>query len=239
MIDPFFGALDVAVQHGAVGLQSGSMDDTRDLEPALAIGLVIADLLPDPWCEDLGAAAGTRIEPRTLEPFHDLFHRDSRKRCEEIELDHGQGLEVDPRETDFERPEQVFVVVHLELGMEPADDVKLGHALVHIAGGDFHRLLDRVGPAAISLPPRDVEGAQAARRHADVCGIEVSVEVVIGPVFVEVFAHQIGEPTDAEQVGGGRDDDAVVTIQSMAVEDFRRHRSQPIITKSELIHRAG
>ena len=62
VVDPMLGAVDVAVEHGGVGVQAEPVGRAVDVEPALGRGLGAADLLADFGMEDLGAAAGQAAE---------------------------------------------------------------------------------------------------------------------------------------------------------------------------------
>ena len=46
--------------------------------------------------------------------------------------------------------------------------------------------------------------------HADVGGIDVAVDVVIGDVAVALFADVIGQPADSEQIGRAVERHAIV-----------------------------
>ena len=171
-----------------------------DIEPALAIGLVVADLLANAWSEDLGSTTRARVETGIAKPGYRVLEAEARRLGEKVELDHGEGLEVDPGETLFESPKELLVVVDQQLRVETGDDVQFGDRFVDVASGDLHRLLDRVGPAVLALPPRNIEGAQLARRHAHVGGVEVTVDVVVGPIAVQAFPNQIGHAPDSEKI---------------------------------------
>ena len=58
MVDAMLRRLDMAVEHGGVGLDAEPMGRAVDFEPGFGIGLGGADLLAHFGSEDLGAAAG-------------------------------------------------------------------------------------------------------------------------------------------------------------------------------------
>ena len=57
VVDPVLGLVDVAVEHGGVGVQAQPMGRPMDVEPAFGRRLGAADLLANFGMEDLGAAA--------------------------------------------------------------------------------------------------------------------------------------------------------------------------------------
>ena len=71
--------LDVAVEHGAVGVQArAGAPCARRLEPFVAVDLVIADDAAHALVEDLRAAAGQRIHAGVAQPLQRLADRDLR-----------------------------------------------------------------------------------------------------------------------------------------------------------------
>ena len=65
------------------------------VEVAIGAALVVADLLPDPLGEHLGAAAGQRIEPGLLQREEHLLVGHAVEIGEERDLDGGEALQVD------------------------------------------------------------------------------------------------------------------------------------------------
>jgi hypothetical protein len=99
--------------------------------------------------------------------------------------------------------------------MQPADDVKFRGALAHTLRGALVNLFERVGvrPGSIGIAAKS---AQLAMRDADIRGINVAVDVVIGDVAVALFADVIRQPADGEQVGRAEQGDAVVKGEAFA-----------------------
>jgi hypothetical protein len=79
--------------------------------------------------------------------------------------------------------------------------VDLGHLVVRLLGHLPQRALDRqrgcVGGGLALLR----EGAEQARGHAHVGGLEVHVDVEIRAIAVPALAHQVGQPAQLGQVG--------------------------------------
>src|SRR5271157_3882774 len=99
--------------------------------------------------------------------------------------------------------------------MQAADDVefcyRLGPALARDAKGflEGHRVSGgRVGLAS--------EGAEPATGHAHIGGVEVPIDVEIGPLPVQFLAHVVGKVTEGEQVAGFVERDALVEIETLA-----------------------
>ena len=69
-----------------------------------------------------------------------------------------------------------------------------------------------VGGEVCALDDLDAlaEGAEAAACDADVGGVDVAVDVEIGLIAVYALADEVGEPADAEDVGGVEENEAVV-----------------------------
>ena len=172
--------------------------------------------------EDLGAAAGAGVEPGRRQAPHHLLDRQLRALGEEVDLHHGERLEVHPGEARRERREQRLVVLDAELRVQAADDVQLGDVPGDVAGGDLDRFLHRVGPppgAAVLLGER----AQGAGGDADVGGVQVAVDVEERRVAVEPLADEVGEPPDAEQVRGGRDEHPLGERKAFAGDHLLGH----------------
>ncbi len=98
------------------------------------------------------------------------------------------------------------------------------------------RLLDRVGPAPLAVAPRHVKGAQRTGGDADVARVEVAVDVVEAAVAVEPLAHEIGEPADPEEVGGGRGRDRELAVEAAASEHGLGDRAEVRVAEPELVH---
>ena len=111
VVDPLLGRLDVAVEHGAVRAQPHLVGHPVNLQPLVGVALVVADLLPHAGREDLGAAAGERIEPRRPQRLQHPFDRHPELLGEVEDLHRGEGLEVDARLDSLQAGEKVGVIV--------------------------------------------------------------------------------------------------------------------------------
>src|SRR5271166_6687348 len=63
VVDPVRGALDVAVEHGGVGVQAQSVSGAVNVKPGLRRRLGAADLLTHFGMKDLGPAARETAQP--------------------------------------------------------------------------------------------------------------------------------------------------------------------------------
>jgi hypothetical protein len=145
---------------------------------------------------------------------------------------------VDPRESLLEGSEEILVVFNQELGVEPAHDVELGDRLVDVSGSDLHRLVNGVGPTFVPLAPGNVEGAEITRGDADVGGVEVAIDVVVGRVTVQPFTHQIGETPDPNEIVCGGREQTVVAVQPPTGQYFLGNRFEGRITQTKLLDRS-
>ena len=170
-------------------------------EVAIGAALVVADLLPHALGEDLGAAAGQRIEPRLLQLAQHLLVGLAVEIGEERDLDGGEALQVDLGADLLEAAQHVRVVRERQVGMQAVDDVDFGQRLAGALPQLVPRLLERhrVRPGIAGTQPR--ERAEQAARDADVGRLEPDVEVVVGARAVALLALAVGEPAERERVG--------------------------------------
>src|SRR5437588_680314 len=99
MVNPVFVILHMTVQHGRIGAQSQLMGQARRLQPLVAVNLVIANNRAYPVGKNLRAAAGKRIHSRKLKLLQRLADRELSALRQIGNLNHGEGLEMDPRES--------------------------------------------------------------------------------------------------------------------------------------------
>ena len=108
-------------------------------------------------------------------------------------LNHSERFEVYQRKSLLQARAQIQKILKRQVGMESADDVKFRDSLAVSGGGRFKRLLQGhgVGAGRIFLA---AEGAEAAGRDADICWIDVAVDVEIRFVTVHSLADVVGHP---------------------------------------------
>ena len=93
VVDALLARLDVPVQHRDVRAHAEAMGRAMDLEIALGAALVVRDLPAHALGEDLGAAAGQRIEPGRHQLAQHLLVGHAVQIREERDLDGGEALQ--------------------------------------------------------------------------------------------------------------------------------------------------
>ena len=234
VVEPVLAALQVAVEHRRVGEQAQLVGDAVDGQPLVAADLAAPGLAVDAVVEDLGAAAGQRVEPGGLEVLQHRPHaagevgpqRPLADAGEVNDLHGREGLQVQAGRDSLEARQQVGVVAEGQLGVQPADDVHLGGTGGLGLNGLLLRLLDGVRVRA-RLPRLPLELAELAAEHADVGVVQVPVDVVVRLVAVHPPPHAAGEFADAPEVGRLEEDLPVGKPKPLAVVEFSRDVGEP------------
>ncbi len=219
MVQAVFRGFDVAVEHGAVGVQAHLVRDTGSIDPLLAGQFVIADDAAHAIVEDFRAAAGHRIHAGVLQALEHFALADLAALREIADLDHGEGLQVDLRKALLQAAQHLAVPVERQLRMQAAHDVEFGNGFRVTMPGLFPDFLQRHG-VRLGILGALAERTQFAARHADIGGIDVAVDVEEGGVAVEAFADLVGQPADAQQIGRAVNNDAVLVGQPLAGIDL-------------------
>src|SRR5262245_61253285 len=225
VIDPLAGRLDVAVEHGRVGPDAERVGDAVDLAPAVAVGLArVAQLLREPRGEDLGTAAGHRLQARGLEPRQRLARLDLPAPPEIIDLGSGEGLDLYTRPRRVQAGYHPLVVLEWPVRVVAADDVHLADLVAHHADDVLDRVLE--GPG---LPLLAREAAEGAREHADVRRRDVPVEDEVDAIALAPGFDVIGHPAQAEDVAGVEQEETVVTGEALLVLDLFPDGDQTLV----------
>jgi hypothetical protein len=93
--------------------------------------------------------------------------------------------------------------------------VELGDVRCVVAARDLHALFRGVTPGSRGLDVVLI-GAEFAPDDANVRGVQVPVDVVVGVVAVAAFTVQVGEQSDRQEVGALEQRQAVLRAQSFA-----------------------
>src|SRR5262245_16656070 len=166
MIDPLGRRLDVAVEHGRVGPDAERVGDAVDLAPAVAVGLAgVAELFRQPRGEDLGAAAGHRLQARRLQACERLARLDLPAPPEVVDLGGGEGLDLHGGARRVEAGDQPLVVLEGPVRMVAADDVYLADLVTDHANDVLDRVLERPGLALLAREAAEGAGAPAHVRR--------------------------------------------------------------------------
>jgi hypothetical protein len=144
-------------------------------------------------------AVGHRIHPGFAHLQQGVFNGELGATSQEGHFHHGEGFDVYLGEALLEAPDKIQEVLEGQIGMQPSDDVKLGDGFRIPRGGCLPGFFKRHGIAgriAFFAP----KGAQLARRHADIGGIDVAVDVEVGHIAVQLLAHMVGQPSDGQKI---------------------------------------
>ncbi len=220
VVDAVVGLLDVAVEHRAVGAEAQLVGRAVDFEPAAGVGLVFADLVADLGMEDFGAAAGQAAEAGFDHVFEHLADGFFGQPAEPIDFDGRPGLEVQLGIGVVQQADDVDVPVVLPLVVQAADDVHLGAAVLDRLGAAGEDLLV-AHHVALRVAQVGAERAEHAAIDADVRGVEVRVDVVVGEVAVLALADEVGQLAEfGQRHVGPLEHEAVVERQPLAGFDL-------------------
>ena len=186
------------------------------LDPFVAINLVVADDPADALGKDLSTATRQRVDASVAELLQSLLDRDALAACQVADLDHGESLEMDPREALLESAKHLGKPIEAQFWMQSAHNVEFGDFLVIADSRRVPDLVQRHGVrsrVALLLAER----AQLAGCHAHIRRIDVAVDVEIRPVSVQPLANVVGEVADGQQVGGIVQLHAVLEGQARAI----------------------
>ena len=97
MVDAVFVILNVAIEHGRVGLQTDLVRQLRSFQPLTAVNLVIANDMPHTVGEDFSPATGERVHSGSLQLFERLANRELGPPRQIGDLHHGERFQVNLR----------------------------------------------------------------------------------------------------------------------------------------------
>ncbi len=226
VIRALFLGFHVAVKHRGIRMQSNFMRLPRDAQPHLSADFVIANNPAHARMKNLRAAAGKGIDPRLFQLQQGFFGGKFRDAREVAHLDHGECFQVHARAALFEPADHFQKIFERQVRVQAADNVKFQRAFAHTLFRARINLIQRkiVGAGRVGIAAK---GAKLAVCNADVCRIDVPIDVVIRDIAVLFLAHVIRQPAHGQQVGRTIQRDAVVKAQPFAGQDFIRNRLQP------------
>ncbi len=126
-------------------------------------------------------------------------------------------------------------IVERQIGMQAADDVEFGGAFADPLCRAFVNFFEREGVSPGS-PGIAAKRAKLAMGHADVGGIDVAINVVVGDIAMALFSNIVGEPTDGEKVGRAIQRHAIVEGQALAGEHLVRDGLQGSVSDGQFCH---
>ena len=109
--------------------------------------------------------------------------------------------------------------------MQPAHDVEFGDGFAPPLARAMPDFFERHG-VRLGIAHALAEGAQPATGHAHVGGVDMAVDVEIGGVAVQPFAHQVRQVAQAQNVVGAVKRDAVIERQPFAGFHFAANGNQ-------------
>ena len=196
------------------------MRDAVNVEVSVGPALVVCDLAPHPFGEDLRPSAWKRVEPGGHELAEHLLVGLPIQVGEERDLDRREALQVDVRTDPFEAPKQLRVVVERQIGVQAVHHVDFGERLVTAGPELVPRLLERHRVGAGVARFQAGEGAEQTTRDADVRRFEPDVVVEVRAIAVAPLALAVGQPADGEEIGRLEQPHAVARAQTHAGLDF-------------------
>ena len=199
MIDAVFIVLDVAVEHGRVGLQTDLVGELGGIQPLVSIDLVIANDVADAVGEDLSSPSGQRVHSRGLQLLQRLADGQLGALRQISDLDHSERFQMDLREALLQAGNQVEKILKWQIGMQAADNMEFRNRFAVAGSGSLESFFERhrVGARRVLLAAK---GAEPACGHADIRRINVAIDVEVGLVAVHALAHGIRQPADRKDV---------------------------------------
>lgn len=195
VVDAVVGVFDMAVEHRAVGLHTHLMRGAVDFEPLAGVGLVFANAGANFGVEDLGTTAGHASHASFAHLFENRADRLFGEELKPIDFYSSPGFEVQIRKVGVQQSDEFEVPLVFSLMVQTTDDVQLGTAVVDslLAASDDLGVVHRI---AFGLAKVAAKGAERAAVDADVRGVEVGVDVVVGVVAVLPLTDKVGQSAD-------------------------------------------
>ena len=233
MINPVPRLFDVPEQHGAIRFQTVLVNHARDLEPAFGAHFFRGDLMMDLRMEDFRAAPGAAVQAGLAQDGDRFGHRKLGQLGQEIDLHHGEGLQMHRGKSLFQFPENVHVDIELPARMQAAHDVELRYIGRPVAAGDLDAFGGRIRPGALGVGIVGI-GTQFATHVADVGGIQMAIDVVVDRVTVQPGSHLVGQHSQGGQVVARGQQQAVLFGQALGGGDFGGHFGQGMVVGKHL-----
>src|SRR5436190_22586306 len=114
----------MSVEHGGVRPQAESVSLAVNAQPAIGVGLVLADEVADFGMEDFRPAAGKAAEAGFLEFGENVARAAAREPRKPIPFDGCVRFEMQPRMRSVNDADDVEIPVVRKLVMQAADDVQ-------------------------------------------------------------------------------------------------------------------
>ena len=123
--------------------------------------------------------------------------------------------------TLFEAAEHLQVPLHRKLGVEPANDVKLGDLVAPLLGRVSVDLVMAHLPGMILAGERrEATELAVVGIDADVSRVDVPIDVVEGDVAVEAPTHAVGKATEMEKMRRRQAEKGIFFVQTHSVANL-------------------
>jgi hypothetical protein len=196
VLNPLLQGLHVTVEHGGIGVDAEPMGDAVDLEPPVRVRLArVVEELGEALGEDLGAAPRHRVEPRRLEPGQGLARLDLPAPPPVVHLRGREGLDLRLRPGGVDGRDHALEVLEGPVRMVAAHDMGLAGARLDHLEDVLYGVLESALFARLAG-----EVAEAAREHADIGGVHVTVEHEEDPVPVPAALDVVGHTAEPVKV---------------------------------------
>ena len=211
------------------------MSGSHDAEPLVARALGLRDFSTHAVDEDLGAAAGNRIETSGVKAREDLTHGERLELREVQDLLGGERVQPE-RELGLHPAEEIFVPRDRKIGIEAALEEDL-----HSAGVDDllqlgSKLLARQH-VPFGMADGAIERAEAAARRAHVGVVHVAVDDVRDDVVrMLASSHGIRREPELEEARVGEEPLAFGGAQALAIRGARQNPIERGIWRSRRDH---
>src|SRR5262245_4897037 len=125
---------------------------------------------------------------------------------------------------------EIEKITKWKIRMEAPDDVKLSHRFAIARGRRFERLFERhrVSAGTVLLPPKR---AQPASSDANVCWIDVAVDVEVSYIAMQAFADVVRQPADCENVARVVQSKRVLSREPFVSQHFGMNRSEAWVVR--------
>ena len=183
------------------------------------------DEAPHAVGEDLGAAAGQRAEAGVAQLAQHLLVREAGERRHVVDLARREELQVHVGHRLVQLPDDLDVVVEVDVRALAADHVDLGEAgQLALAERVLDELLRGVRVRALLLL-RDGEGAELALHAADVRLVQIQVLDEVDLVAAAALpAREVGQLAEPEDVVGLHQREPVLEVEPLARLDLLADR---------------
>jgi len=219
MIHAILVVFHVTIKHRRIGFQANPVGHSGRVQPLIAIDFVVANDVTNAIGKNFRASAGERIHSGSPKSLQRFLNRQLGTLRQVGDLDHGKSFQVHLRKTLLQTGNEVEEVLQGQVRMKASHYMKLSNGFCVSRGSRLKRLFQshRVCARRVLFPP---ERAQPACGDANICGIDVPVDVEVGLISVQSLAHVICQPAHRKDVTGLIQHQAVFGAQASPRENL-------------------